>query len=48
MEQFKAQPVDFPDAFVAAIAAHQGTPITSFDRGFDRFKDVKRVEPSLA
>ena len=46
LERFKSQPVDFPDALVAAIAAHQGVPIASFDRDFDRFKDVKRFEPS--
>ena len=46
LERFKAQPVDFPDALVAAIAAHQGVPIASFDRDFDRFKDVKRFDPS--
>ena len=48
LERFKAQPVDFPDALVAAIAAHQGVPVASFDRDFDRFKDVKRFEPSGA
>ena len=48
LERFKAQPVDFPDALVAAIAAHQGVPVASFDRAFDRFKDVKRFEPSVS
>ncbi len=48
LERFKAQPVDFPDALVAAIAAHQGVPVASFDRDFDRFKDVKRFEPSVS
>ncbi len=48
LERFKAQPVDFPDAVVAAIAAHQGVPVASFDRDFDRFKDVKRFAPSGA
>ena len=47
LERFKAHPVDFPDALVAAIAAHQGVPVASFDRDFDRFKDVKRFEPSV-
>ena len=46
LERFKFQPVDFPDALVAAIAAHQGVPIASFDRDFDRFKDVERFQPS--
>ena len=48
LERFKAQPVDFPDALVAAIAAHQGVPVASFERDFDRFKDVKRFEPSVS
>jgi predicted nucleic acid-binding protein len=46
LERFKSQPVDFPDALVAAIAAHQDVPVASFDRDFDRFKDVKRFQPS--
>lgn len=46
LERFKSQTVDFPDALVAAIAAHQGVPVASFDRDFDRFKDVKRFAPS--
>ena len=40
LERFKSQPVDFRDG------SHQGVPIASFDRDFDRFKDVKRFEPS--
>jgi predicted nucleic acid-binding protein len=48
LERFKSHPVDFPDAWVAAIAAHQGVAIASFDRDFDRFKDVKRFQPSGA
>lgn len=45
LERLKAQPVDFPDALVAAIAVHQGVPVASFDRDLDRFKDVKRYQP---
>jgi len=48
LDRFKAEPVDFPDALVAALAANQGVPIASFDRDFDRFKDVQRIEPPLA
>ncbi len=48
LERFKAQPVDFPDALVAAIAATHGIPVASFDRDFDRFKDIRRFEPSGA
>lgn len=46
LDRFKAQPIDFPDALVAAIAAKLGIPIASFDRDFDRFQDVQRFEPS--
>ena len=46
LERFKSQPVEFPDAWVAAIAAHQDVPVASFGRDFDRFKDVKRFQPS--
>jgi predicted nucleic acid-binding protein len=45
LTRFKAQPVDFPDALVAAIAADQRAPIASFDRDFGRFRDVRRIEP---
>lgn len=48
LERFKSHRVDFPDALVAAVAAHQGVAIASFDRDFDRFKDVKRFEPSIS
>jgi predicted nucleic acid-binding protein len=48
LERFKSHPVDFPDAWVAAIAAHAVVAIASFDRDFDRFKDVKRFQPSGA
>jgi len=48
LERFKSHPVDFPDAWVAAIAAHQGVAVASFDRDFDRFKDAKRFQPSGA
>jgi predicted nucleic acid-binding protein len=48
LERLKTHPVDFPDAWVAVIAAHQGIAIASFDRDFDRFKDVKRFQPAGA
>ena len=48
LERFKSLPVDFPDAWVAAIAAHPGVAIASFDRDFDRIKDVKPFQPSGA
>ena len=48
LERFKSHPVDFPDAWVAAIEAHPGVAIASFDRDFDRIKDVKPFQPSGA
>ena len=48
LERFKSLPVDFPDAWVAAIATHPGVAIASFDRDFDRIKDVKPFQPSGA
>lgn len=35
----------FADAYLAACAADSGEAIASFDRDFDKFKDVKRIEP---
>lgn len=35
----------FADAYLAAAAADLGEPIASFDRDFDRFQDVQRLEP---
>lgn len=40
-----AQTVNFVDAYHAAIAAAESIGIASFDRDFDQFADVKRVEP---
>ena len=48
LERFKSHLVDFPDAWVAAIVAHPGVAIASFDRDFDRIKDVKPFQPSGA
>ena len=35
----------FADAYLAACALASENPIASFDRDFDKFKDVKRIEP---
>ena len=35
----------FVDAYLAATAAAEKYPIDSFDRDFDKFKDVRRIEP---
>jgi len=45
LARFKTQPVDFPDALAAAIAAGEGVPVASFDLDFDRFSDIERFEP---
>jgi predicted nucleic acid-binding protein len=35
----------FADAYLAASAIEMEMPIASFDRDFDKFKDVQRIEP---
>jgi len=35
----------FADAYLAASAAELNHPIASFDRDFDKFKDIERIEP---
>ena len=35
----------FADAYLAASAVELENPIASFDRDFDKFKDVQRIEP---
>ncbi len=35
----------FADAYLAAAALDMAHPIASFDRDFDKFKDVQRIEP---
>jgi predicted nucleic acid-binding protein len=45
LRRFGALNVDFADAWLEARAAHSGRAVASFDRDFDKFKDVKRVEP---
>lgn len=36
----------FVDASLASVAAAEKQPIASFDHDFDKFKDVRRVEPT--
>ena len=45
LHRFAETSVDFPDAWLAARACQSDCAIASFDRDFDRFKDVQRVEP---
>jgi predicted nucleic-acid-binding protein len=43
--RFESSKVDFQDAWLAARAAKSGQAVASFDRDFDKFKDVQRFEP---
>lgn len=45
LHRFGAMNVDFSDAWLAARAAQLGFPVASFDRDFDKFKDIKRFQP---
>ena len=45
LHRFGALNVDFADAWLAARSAHSSRAVVSFDRDFDKFKDIKRVEP---
>ena len=45
LRRFAAFNVDFSDAWIAARAAKVGRMVASFDRDFDKFKDIKRFEP---
>jgi len=45
LDRLHSANVGFADAFLAAGAAGEGIPVASFDRDFDKFKDVKRFEP---
>ena len=46
LRRFGALNVDFADAWLAAKSAHYGRAVASFERDFDKFKDIKRVEPA--
>ena len=46
LKRCRDQNAHFADAYLAAAAAETGNPITSFDRDFDKWKDVRRVEPA--
>lgn len=45
LQRFAAFNVDFSDAWLAARGAQLHHPVASFDRDFDKFKDIKRFEP---
>jgi len=46
LQRYGAMNVDFPDAWLAARAAQLGHPVASFDRDFDKFKDIRRFDPA--
>jgi predicted nucleic-acid-binding protein len=46
LQRFGTVNVDFSDAWLAACSEMTGNQVASFDRDFDKFKDVKRFEPS--
>ena len=46
LQRFGAMNVDFPDAWLAARAAQLGHQVASFDRDFDKFKDIRRFDPA--
>jgi len=45
LARVQATGVHLVDAYLAASAAETKLPVASFDRDFDRFKDVTRFEP---
>jgi len=46
LQRFAAFNVDFSDAWLAARSARLRHPVASFDRDLDKFKDIKRFEPT--
>jgi predicted nucleic acid-binding protein len=45
LRNFAQIEVNFVDAYHAAVAATESVGIASFDRDFDQFAGVKRIEP---
>jgi len=45
MRRYAESKVDLIDAYHAAQAAQANWPVCSYDRDFDQFHDVQRVEP---
>ena len=44
LARYRDHNVSFIDAFLATLGAETSHPIFSFDRGLDKFKDIRRVE----
>lgn|SRR5690349_9086173 len=45
LERYRALPIHFADAYLAATAAARKQPVYSFDKDFARFKDVTWEQP---
>lgn len=45
LELYEFQRLDFPEAYLAALAEATGASVASFDRSLDRIDSVTRVEP---
>lgn len=46
LSRCESQGAHFADAYLAAIALDSGLAVASFDKDFDKFKGVRRAEPS--
>jgi predicted nucleic-acid-binding protein len=44
LARYQVTNVSFVDAFLAALGSETAHPIFSFDRGLDKFKDIRRIE----
>jgi predicted nucleic acid-binding protein len=44
--QMNSTNVSFADAYLAALAEQHGIPVASFDRDFDKFKEITRFDPA--
>lgn len=45
LQRLQTTNVGFADAYLAASASEEKIPVASFDRDFDKFKDIVRYEP---
>ncbi|MFO7572197.1 MAG: PIN domain-containing protein [Gaiellaceae bacterium] len=45
LELYEFERLDFPEAYLAALAEGTGAVVASFDRSLDRVETVTRVEP---
>jgi predicted nucleic-acid-binding protein len=44
LTRYASTNVSFVDAFLAVLSAESSNPLFSFDRGLDKFKDIRRIE----